>query len=104
MIATEAIKGEGIDTLVKSIDKHKRYFDQFEYEDYRLRKASYEIDLEIKDFLLSSLMKNIQNNQLKKKPVKTLALKKTYPKKAALEILKKIDPININKKYPKEII
>lgn len=104
IIATEAIKDEGIDILIKSIDKHKKYFDKFEYEDYRLRKASYEIDLEVKNFLLNSLMENIQNSKLKKKLVKTLALKKTYPKKAAFEILKKIDLININKKYPKEIV
>ena len=98
VIATDALKDKGINTLINSIEKHKKYFDKFEREKYELKKAKYEIDLEIKNFLIKFLMNNIEKSKFKKDLIKSIVLKKIYPKNAAIEILKKSGYIDFNKK------
>lgn len=98
VIATDVFQDEGIDTLIDSIEKHKKYFDKFERENYKLKRAEYEIDLEIKNFLMEFLMNNSKKSKVKKDLIKSVVLKKIYPKNAAIEILKKSDYIDFNKK------
>ncbi len=88
VISTEATTTKGMKELFESIQKHIDFFRDTKFSEYLFRRAIYEIEVEINSIIRDIYSIKIKNSEAMNVVIKSLILKKTSPRDAALKILK----------------